>query len=55
MNDARKFNSSEALIAEAKKERERLVEQIEQSRRTIEHSRAIISRLDQVLAAAEKK
>jgi hypothetical protein len=55
MSDASKFNSSEALIADAKKERARLMEQIEQSQRTIEHSREIIARIDRVLAAADKK
>ena len=55
VSDASKFNSSEALIADAKKERARLMEQIEQSQRTIEHSREIIARIDRVLAAADKK
>jgi Mlc titration factor MtfA (ptsG expression regulator) len=45
------FNSSAALIEEAKKERERLLAQIEQSQRTIEHSRQIIARIDEALAA----
>ena len=47
-------SSPTALIEEAKKERQRLVEQIEQSQRTIERSRQIIARMDQVLAANEK-
>jgi hypothetical protein len=47
-------NSSAALIGEAKKERQRLLAQIEQSQRTIEHSRQIIARIDEVLAASEK-
>jgi hypothetical protein len=38
------LNSSAALIEEAKKERQRLLAQIEQSQRTIEHSRQIIAR-----------
>jgi hypothetical protein len=49
------LNSSAALIAEAKKERERLLAQIKQSQRTIEHSRQIIARIDEVLAANDKK
>ena len=49
------FNSSAALIDEAKKERERLLAQIAQSQRAIEHSRQIIARIDEVLAAADKK
>ena len=48
-------SSSTALVEEAKKERQRLVEQIEQSQRTIERSRQIIARIDQVLAANERK
>jgi hypothetical protein len=48
-------NSSAALINEAKKVRQRLLAQIEQSQRTIEHSRQIIARIDEVLAASEKK
>jgi hypothetical protein len=49
------FNSSSALIEEAKKERQRLLAQIEHSQRTIEHSRQIIARIEEVLAAADKK
>jgi hypothetical protein len=49
------FNSSAALIEDAKKERQRLLEQIEQSQRTIEHSRQIIARIDEVLMAANKE
>jgi hypothetical protein len=49
------FNSSAALIEEAKKERQRLLDQIGQSQRTIEHSRQIIARIDEVLANTEKK
>ena len=48
-------SSPTALVEEAKKERQRLVEQIEQSQRTIERSRQIIARIDQVLAADKKK
>jgi len=47
------FNSSAALIEEAKKERQRLLDQIGQSQRTIEHSRQIIARIDEVLATAD--
>jgi hypothetical protein len=49
------LSSSAALIEEAKKERQRLLAQIEQSQRTIEHSRQIIARIDEVVAAREKK
>ena len=49
------INSSAALIEEAKKERQRLLDQIEQSQRTIEHSRQIIARIDQVLTTTDKK
>ena len=56
MSDAKQapFNSSAALIDEAKKERERLLTQIEQSQRTIEHSRQILARIDELLAATDK-
>jgi hypothetical protein len=47
------FNPSAALIEETKKERQRLLEQIEQSHKTIERSLEIIARIDRVLAAAE--
>ena len=49
------FNSSAALIEEAKKERQQLLAQIEQSQRTIEHFRQIIARIDGVLANTDKK
>ena len=49
------FNSSAALIEEAKKERLRLLAHIEQSQRTIEHSRQIIARIDEVLTTTDKK
>ena len=49
------FSPSLTLIEQAKQERQRLVQQIEQSHATIERSREIIARIDQVLAAAEKK
>jgi hypothetical protein len=55
MNDANKLSSSEALIEQAKQERERLVDQIARSQKTIEHSHEIIARIDQMLAAADKK
>ena len=48
-------NSSAPLIEDAKKERQRLLAQIEQSQRTIEHSRHIIARIDEVLAATDEK
>jgi hypothetical protein len=49
------FNSSAALIEEAKKERQRLVEQIEQSQRTIEHSRQVIARIDEGARCGSKE
>jgi hypothetical protein len=52
MNDTNKLNSPEALIEQAKQERERLQDQIVQSQNTIEHS---IARIDQMLAAVDKK
>jgi hypothetical protein len=55
MNDANKLSSREALIEQAKRERERLVDQIVRSQKTIAHSREIIGRIDQMLAAADKK
>ena len=48
------FNSSEALLEEARRERHRLLAQIEQSQRTIERSREIIARIDKVLSAVKK-
>jgi hypothetical protein len=51
MNDGIRSSPNAALIEEAKKERQRLVEQIEQSQRTIQHSREIIAHIDEVLAA----
>ena len=42
-------------VEEAKKERQRLLDQIGQSQRTIERSRQIIPRIDEVLATADKK
>jgi hypothetical protein len=47
------FSSSAMLIEQAKHERQRLQQQIEQSQRTIERSREIIERIDKVLVAAE--
>ena len=57
MNDEKvvPFNSSVELIEEAKKERQRLLAQIEQSQLTIEHSRQIIARIDEVLANTDEK
>jgi hypothetical protein len=54
MNDAKKLSSRE-VIEQAKQERERLVDQIVRSQKTIEHSREIIARIDQMLAAADKE
>jgi hypothetical protein len=48
------YRTTSALIEEVKKERRQLLEQIEQSHKTIERSREIIARIDRVLAAAEK-
>jgi hypothetical protein len=44
------LNSSAALIEQAKQERQLLLQQIEQSQRTIDRSREIIARIDEVLA-----
>jgi hypothetical protein len=55
MNEADKVNSPDALIEQAKQERERLLDQIVRSQKTIQHSREIIARIDQMLAAADKK
>ena len=57
MNDEKvvQFNSSVELIEEAKKERQRLLAQIEQSQLTIEHSRQIIARIDEVPANTDEK
>ena len=46
---------SEALIQQAKQERQRLLEQIEQGQKTIERSRKIIARIDEALAQLEHK
>jgi hypothetical protein len=43
------------FFEEAKKERQRLLAPIEQSQRTIEHSRQIIARIDEVLANTDEK
>jgi hypothetical protein len=55
INNVVHFNSSVALIEQAKQERQRLLQQIEQSQSTIARSREIIARLDEVLAGAERK
>ena len=55
INNVVHFNSSVALIERAKQERQRLLQQIEQSQRTIDRSREIIARIDEVLAGAERK
>jgi hypothetical protein len=49
------LNSRQALIEQAKQERERLVDQIVRSQKTIEHSREIIARIDQMLSTIDKK
>jgi hypothetical protein len=54
MNDAN-INSPGALIEQAKQQRERLVDQIVRSQKTIAHSREIIARIDQMLSAVDKK
>ena len=47
--------SSKELIDQVKEERERLVNQNAQSQKSIVDSRALIARIDRMLAAAEKK
>jgi hypothetical protein len=54
MTDKGEFQTPPVLIEEAKRERQRLLEQIAQSQKTIEHSREIIARIDQVLSTAKK-
>ena len=54
-NNVQHFNSFAALIERAKQERQRLLQQIEKSQRTIDRSREIIARIDEVLAGAERK
>ena len=54
-NNVEHFNFSVELIERAKQERQRLLQQIEQSQRTIDRSREIIARIDEVLAGAERK
>jgi hypothetical protein len=49
------LNSRQALIEQAKQERERLVDQIVRSQKTIEQSREIIARIDQMLSTIDKK
>jgi hypothetical protein len=49
------LNSRQPLIEQAKQERERLVDQIVRSQKTIEHSREIIARIDQMLSTIDKK
>jgi hypothetical protein len=39
-------------LAELQRGREQLIEQIRQSQRTIEHSRALLKRIDELLAQA---
>jgi hypothetical protein len=55
MDKLAKLNSSTLLIEQARQERERLLGQIEQNQRRIEHSREIIARIDEVLSAVYKK
>jgi hypothetical protein len=55
MDRVAKSNSSTALIEQAKQERERLLGQIEQNQRTIERSREMMARIDEVLAGVDKK
>jgi hypothetical protein len=47
--------SEKARLQSIRNERERLIEQILQSERTIEHSRALLKRIDELLAKAELK
>jgi len=50
---AERVRSSKALIADVRKERALLLEQVRQSQETIERSRALIARLDKLLAGLE--
>lgn len=53
-NKVVQFNSSTALIQQAKLERQRLIEQIRENQKTIERSREIICRLDEVLSREDR-
>jgi len=46
---------SRNLIQQAKDEHESLLQQLDQSRRTIDHSRKILTILEQIIGEAEKK
>ena len=50
---AEHVRSSKALIADVRKERALLLEQVRQSQETIERSRELIARLDKLLAGLE--
>jgi hypothetical protein len=50
-----KVESEQARLQSIRNERERLIEQIRQSERTIEHSRELLKRLDELLAKAGQK
>ncbi len=50
---AERVRSSKALIADVRKERALLLEQVRQSQETIERSRVLIARLDKLLAGLE--
>jgi hypothetical protein len=49
-----RLNSSTALIQQAKLERQRFIEQIRKNQKTIERSREIICRLDEVLSREDR-
>jgi hypothetical protein len=53
-NTVVRLNSSSALIQQAKLERQRLIEQIQENQKTIERSREIICRLDEVLSREDR-
>ena len=50
---AEHVRSSKTLIADVRKERALLLEQVRQSQETIERSRELIARLDKLLAGLE--
>jgi hypothetical protein len=54
MDKIAKLNPPTVLIEQAKQERERMLGQIEQNQRTIERSREIIARINEVLSAVRK-
>jgi hypothetical protein len=55
MDDKILVNSAKAQIAAIRRDRASLIEQIRQSQETIERSRALLRRIDEILAKAGEK